>query len=146
MYASAQDMLDRFGTPKLVQLTDINVPMTGTVNATVLSKALADASSVIDGYLVGRYPLPLANPPEVLKVHCCTLAHFRLLGSSADDAAIDANKEALGYLAKVAEGKVSLIAPADVPAAVGAGPVLFNPGSKVMGRESDDADPYRGRW
>lgn len=135
MYAAAQDMLDRFGTPRLVQLTDINAPATGTVNATVLARALEDATAEIDGYLVGRMGLPLASPPAVLKLHCCTIAHFRLLGAAADDATTEAYKAAVAYLARVAKGEISLTAPADAPAATGLGPVLFEPGSKVMGRE-----------
>ncbi len=146
MYATAQDMQDRFGTPRLVQLTDINVPMTGAVNATVLSRALEDASAELDGYLVGRLALPLASPPAVLKLHCCTIAHFRLLGAAAEEPATEAYKAAIAYLGKVAEGKVSLVAPSEVPAVAGLGPVMFDTGSKVMGREQADEDVYRGRW
>lgn len=147
MYATAQDMLDRFGTPRMVQLTDVNVPMTGTVNTTVLSSALADASAEIDGYLAGRMALPLASPPPVLKVHCCTIAHFHLLGSAADEPATKAYDAAIKYFTAVAKGDIALTAPADTPALAGVGPVLFNPGDKVMGRESDSSfDPYRGRW
>lgn len=144
MYATAQDMLDRLGTPKLVQLTDINVPMTGTVNATVLSRALEDASGEIDGYLAGRMALPLANPPAVLKLHCCTIAHFRLMGSAADEALTAAYKAATDYLRAVAKGDIALTAPADAPALAGLGPVLFDAGSKVMGREQ--ADGGRTFW
>jgi len=135
MYATQQDMIDRLGTPRLVQLTDINVPMTGTLNAVALDRALADASAEIDGYLVGRMALPLVAPPAILRVHCCTIAHYRLLGSGADDVTAEAYKSALAFLAKVAAGQILLQAPADVPAITGIGPVLFEPGSKVMGRE-----------
>jgi len=128
-------MIDRLGTPRLVQLTDINTPMTGAVVSVVLDRALTDASDEIDGYLVGRMALPLASPPAILRVHCCTIAHYRLLGSGADDVTAEAYKSALAFLARVADGKCALQAPADVPAVVGIGPVLFDPGSKVMGRE-----------
>lgn len=145
MYATAQDMLDRFGTPRLVQLTDINEPMTGAVNATVLSRALEDASAEIDGYLAGRMALPLANPPAVLKLHCCTIAHWRLLGSSADEAANEAYKAAIAYLTRVAKGEILIAPPADTPPVDGAGTVLFVQGDKVMGREIE-GDCYGGRW
>lgn len=139
MYATAQDMLDRFGTPRLVQLTDVDVPQTGAVNATRLSRALEDASGEIDGYLVGRMALPLATPPQVLKLHCCTIAHFRLLGAAADEASTAAYNAAVAYLRQVARGEILLTAPADVPTPTGLGPVAFSTGSKVMGRDSDGA-------
>lgn len=135
MYATQQDMIDRFGTPKMVQLTDINLPMTGLVNGTVLDRALGDASAEIDGYLVGRMALPLASPPAILKVHCCTIALYRLLGSSAEEGTREDYKAALAYLAKVADGRISISAPADTPALAGVGAVMFDGGSKVMGRE-----------
>lgn len=144
MYATAQDMLDRYGTPRLVQLTDINLPMTNEVNATVLARALEDASGEIDGYLVGRMALPLASPPAVLKLHCCTIAHFRLLGSAADEAATAAYKAAIDYLTRVAKGDILIAAPSDVAAPVGVGPVLFSPGSKAMGREAEGCESGRG--
>lgn len=137
MYATAQDMLDRFGSPRLVQLTDVDLPSTGTVNATRLSRALEDASGEIDGYLVGRMALPLANPPQVLKLHCCTIAHFRLLGAAADEATTAAYTAAVAYLRQVAKGEILLTAPADVPTPAGLGPVSFVAGSKVMGREAE---------
>jgi phage gp36-like protein len=136
MYATQQDMIDRFGTPKLVQLTDINLPMTGELNAVVLDRALGDASAEIDGYLVGRVALPLANPPAVLTVHCCTIALYRLLGSAADENTRKAYELVCAYLAKVADGRIALTPPAETPPLAGVGSVWFEPGGKVMGREA----------
>lgn len=135
MYATQQDLIDRLGLPKLIQLTDINLPMTGQLNPVVVDRALADASAEIDGYLVGRMALPLASPPAVLKVHACTIALFRLLGSSADENARKDYESACAYLARVADGRILLVAPADVPAMTGVGSVWFEGGQKVMGRE-----------
>lgn len=143
MYAIGQDMIDRYGTPRMTQLTDINEPLTGAVVQLVLDRALSDASAEIDGYLVGRMALPLANPPEILRVHCCTIALYRLLGSGVDEATAEAYKLALAYLGKVADGRITLQPPGDVPAMSGVGSVLFDEGFKVMGRESDGG---RGRW
>ena len=140
MYATQQDLIDRFGTPKLIQLTDINLPMTGALNAVVLDRALGDATAEIDGYLVGRMALPLASPPAVLKLHCCTIAIFRLLGSSVDENTRKDYEAVCAYLARVADGRILLTAPSDVPAMAGVGSVWFEGGQKVMGRDTIGRD------
>ncbi len=143
MYATAQDLIDRFGSERLRELTDIEAPATGAIRASVLMAKLADADAEIDGYLVGRYALPMAAWPAVLKVHACSIAWYRLLGSLADAGARQDYEDATTYLVKVAEGRVVLVAPAAAPAAAGAGPVLFDGGSKVWARESSAAS---GDW
>ena len=134
-YATVAELQDRLGEPRLTQLTDLQDPPIGLVDQAVAQKALDDASGEIDGYLVGRYTLPLATPPAVLRVHCITIAHYRLLGERADEVTREAYKAACAFLASVAKGDFPLLPPADVPAPAGVGPVLFEPGSKVMGRE-----------
>lgn len=134
-YATVTDLQDRLGEPRLMQLTDIGDPQVGLVDPAVAQKALDDAAAEIDGYLVGRYALPLASPPAMLRVHACTIAHYRLLGSAVDDATAADYKAVRELLTKVAEGKVLLMPPSEAPAVVGVGAVLFEPGSKVMGRE-----------
>lgn len=135
-YATQQDMLARYGMPRLVQLTDVNVPMTGELVTAVLDARLADASAEIDGYLVGRVTLPLASPPEVLKLLCCRLAYALLLGSAASDADLAELKAARDYLKSVAKGDIPLTPPDQAPAAPGAGSVIFSAGSKDWGREA----------
>jgi phage gp36-like protein len=130
-------MLDRFGTPRLVQLTDINEPLTGEVNPTVLDRALQDASAEIDGYLVGRMAVPLLAPPANFRLLCCSIAHYRLLGSSADDVTQADYANAVAYLSKVATGAISIVAAADTPIQAGLGPVLFVTGQKAFARETD---------
>lgn len=134
-YATVTDLQDRLGEPRLVQLTDLDDPPLGLVNTAVAQKALDDADAEIDGYLVGRYALPLATVPPILRVHACTLAEYRLLGRQADEAARKAYEGVLRYLQAVAEGKVQLLPPADAAPPVGAGSVQFSAGTKVMGRE-----------
>ena len=128
-YATVAELQDRLGEPRLTQLTDLQDPPIGLVDQVGAQKALDDASGEIDGYLVGRYTLPLATPPAVLRVHCITIAHYRLLGERADEVTREAYKAACAFLASVAKGDFPLLPPA------GVGPVLFEPGSKVMGRE-----------
>ena len=58
MYCSVDDMANRFDLNELIQLTDSSG--LGLIDEQVVTAAITDASSVIDGYLGGRYPLPLS--------------------------------------------------------------------------------------
>ncbi len=82
-YATIVDLQDRLGEARLVQLTDRADPPLGVVDVVVAQKALDDADAEIDGYLAGRYVLPLATAPAVLRVHAITIASYRLLGTAA---------------------------------------------------------------
>lgn len=135
-YATVQDLQDRLGEPRLMQLTDLGDPPLGLVDAAVAQRALDDAGAEIDGYLAGRYRLPLADAPAALRVHCLTIAHYRLLGSAVDDATRDDYKAARTFLERVADGRVALLPPDAPNPQAGAGAVLFVAGSKVMGRET----------
>jgi phage gp36-like protein len=137
-YATVTDLQDRLGAARLVQLTDLADPPLGLVDAAVAQQALDDAEAEIDGYLVGRYALPLAAPPAYLRVLACTIAHYRLLGSALDEATKDDYKAARQYLQTVAEGRVLLLPPEQATPPAGAGTVMFEAGAKVMGRETDD--------
>jgi len=136
-YATAQDMTERFGVPEMIQLTDIAVPRLGAVNTVTLDRALGDASAEIDGYLVGRVALPLTAAPALLKVYCCDMARYRLMSVRADDRAKAAYDAAIAWLKRIADGTISLLAPAEAPAAVGLGPVIVTGG---------DRDFARGNW
>lgn len=135
-YATQQDMLERFGADELRQLTDINEPRLDGVDAAVLGKALADAAALIDGYLVGRYPLPLQEPPAVLTVHCAGVARYLLMRYTPDERAKADFEAAMTYLNAVATGKIGLLPPASAPALEGIGTVVFNAGQKTFAREA----------
>jgi phage gp36-like protein len=135
-YATVTDLLARFGAAELEQLTDINKPRLMAVDDVVAAQAIADASALIDGYLLGRYTLPLLPPPEVLKVHCCGLARYQLMRRSPDERATNDYEGAMKFLLSVSKGDIALLPPSSAPALQGLGTVLFSQGGKVMGRES----------
>lgn len=135
-YATQQDMLTRYGLPRLVQLTDINQPQVGELVPAVLGSRLDDATAEIDGYLAGRMAVPLATPPAVVKLLCCRLAYYLLLGATASDVDQADVKAARAYLASVAKGEIALTAPDQVVAIAGEGTVQFATGAKDWGRES----------
>ena len=138
-YATITDLQQRLGEARLQQLTDLSDPPLGILDVVVAQKALDDAQDEIDGYLAGRYTLPLAPVPGVLRVHALTIAHYRLLGNAAGEIEREDYKTVRAYLERVADGRVALLPPAAVQPMLGAGVVLFNGGQKVMGREPSEA-------
>ena len=110
-YCTQADLEERFGAQELIQLTDeVNMPPT-TASAAEIEAACAEAASLIDGYLTGRYTLPLASVPDVLKKWACDIARFFLW----DDRAGEGTPVRRGYedavkqLEAVATGKFRLV-------------------------------------
>lgn len=136
-YADQASMVLRYGSREIIQLTDIEEPFTEAIVPAVLTRALDRASGTIDGYLVGRYAMPLNPAPDIIRTHCESLARYYLSTASVSDVTKADCDAAIRYLEKVASGAIPLLPPEQAPAPAGAGPVLFNPGSKVFGRDAD---------
>lgn len=109
-YATTQDLIDRFSEEELIQLTDRD--STGVIDADVLARALADTDGEIDGYLSGRYALPLAEVPPVLVWVASDISRYHLYDDAAPDQVRTRYEDARRYLEKVADGKVQLGLPA----------------------------------
>lgn len=60
-YANLSGLTARYGQHMLVDLTDRALPPTGQIDVDVVQAALEDTDALIDGYLAGRYALPLAE-------------------------------------------------------------------------------------
>lgn len=124
-YATQQDMEDRFGADEIRRISDYADPPTGEIDPVVVAKALADASAEIDGYLIGRYALPLASPfPAPLVTACEDIARFRMHRHLAGDDIKDAYKNAIARMREIAQGLFKLDVPAALPATDGADEVL----------------------
>ena len=109
-YATPTDIINRYPNRDLVQLTNEDPTIT-TVNTTVLQQALSDASAEIDGYLGGRFTLPLTDPPAVLNRLASDVAIYRLQALRPLHDLADARKrydDAIAMLAKVASGELTL--------------------------------------
>ena len=105
-----QDLINRYPNRDLVQLTNEDPTIT-TVNTTALQQALDDASAEIDGYLGGRFTLPLSDPPVVLHRLACDVAIYRLQSLRPLHDLADARRrydDAIAMLSKVADGTLSL--------------------------------------
>ncbi|WP_036204735.1 phage protein Gp36 family protein [Marinobacter sp. MCTG268] len=105
-YASQADLVERFGERELVNLTDRSG--TGSIDSSVLTVALEDASAEIDGYLAARYQLPLTSVPTVLVRVCADIARYFLHDDNQGDVVEARYKSAVALLKQLASGQVSL--------------------------------------
>lgn len=108
MYATRQDMIDRFTERDVRLVTDRAEPPTGAINDAVLNQALEDAGAEIDGYLTARYALPFADPPKILKRWACDIAWFHLVRDSASETVIARYKSIVRALEQVNDGTLAL--------------------------------------
>lgn len=138
-YANRQEMIDRFSEAELAQLTDKGAIRADRIVDAVLERALADASAEIDGYLAGRYVLPLDPVPANLSLLCCDIARYRLQINEAGEQVKARYDGAVRFLTKVASGDIQIGATAlgATPAAASGG-VSFRTGQKSFGREAFD--------
>lgn len=107
-YATAQDLIDRFGTAELVQLTN---PNGSTVTTAAVDRAIADAGAEIDAYLRPRYALPLAGTSPLLRRHVANLARFFLHqgeGRNPTKEVTDLREQTLAFLKDVSAGRADL--------------------------------------
>jgi len=111
-YCTKQDLIDRFGETELIQLTDRPDPETGAVTGAivdaVLNPAIQDAKDEINGWLAGRYQLPLATVPEVLRRIGCDIARYYLYEQTVTDQVRKRYEDAVKFLACLGKGTISL--------------------------------------
>lgn len=139
MYAQVDDFVVRIGERESIELTDRE--MQGVVDEDLLQVALADSSSQIDGYLGGRYKLPLATVPQNLVRICCDLARYHLTSKSSvtmTEEVENRYKFCLKELENISKGVVSLSLDEEAAAesADGENTVqFFNGGNRIWGRD-----------
>jgi phage gp36-like protein len=107
-YATRQDMLDRFGEQRLIELTDPNAQF---IVDDTLDRALTDADGDIDTHLELRYALPLPAVPTSLKRIACDLARYYLYGDAAPELVVKRYDAAMRFLRAIADGSVQLGVP-----------------------------------
>ncbi len=147
-YASVQDMVDRFGEPEMVQLTDPDIAI---VQAEKVERALADAQALADGYVGRVYRLPLGGctkpapvpgdmnaaqlvaPPQLTRI-ACDVARYYLYDNLAPEHEVYLRyKAAERELVAIAEGKAVLACPWG-----------GTPGTLVAGDAPGDAEVFYG--
>lgn len=129
-YVTQQQLVERFSQDKLVQLTDRADD--GTLDASVLNEAIADAGRVIDAFVAPRYSLPLSQAridASPLTRMAGDLVIYYLQGDLATEESERRYKEAMAFLKDVQGGRASL--GADDPVAVPAGTVVVRGGDSA---------------
>lgn len=106
-YASVQDMIDRYGATELAQRS--NRVDGATVDETVVTRALDDATAEIDSYLTTRYTLPLATVPPVITRLTCDIARYQLHDDGAPETVRTRYEDAVSLLKKFSSGDVCLV-------------------------------------
>lgn len=122
-YCAKSDLVARYGAQELAQLTDevaAHVP-----DDTEITAACDEASSLIDGYVAGRYVVPLSPVPPMVKSWACAIARRLLWKDRAlpDSAVAVAYEDALTALREVAKGVLRLPASSGEASAASGGSV-----------------------
>ena len=110
MYCTQQDLVDRFGETELIQLTDTSGA--GTIDATAVARAIADAEGEIDTYLAKAASLPLSPAPAIVAAAACDMARYRLYRDQLTEPVTQRYKDAIRLLSAIARGEIRLSAEA----------------------------------
>lgn len=119
-YATQAELVERYGEPMLIVLTDREDPPADAIDADVVARALADADAAIDGYLAGRYALPLSSLPPLVRDLALAIAIYKLHRDTASDKIRKDYEDALAQLKQIAAGVVRLAVAGVEPASSGA--------------------------
>lgn len=137
-YATQADLELRFKQQELIELTDD--AGLGVIDAAAVAVVLADTDAEINGYLAGRYSLPLTQTSQELVRLACDIARYRLFDTHANEQVKARYDDAIKKLRDVSNGKASLgIDQASQPVAVAGGATITS-GGRDFGRAG------RGNW
>ncbi len=118
-YASQSDLVERYGETMLINLSDRADPPANVIDAGVVTRALEDTDASINGYLSGRYQLPLQVTPSLLRDLAQTIAVYKLHRDSVSDKIRQDYADALKQLALISTGTVRLDVAGVEPASSG---------------------------
>lgn len=106
-YATQQDIIDRYGEDDLIIAADHDGD--GVADAAVVAQGLSDATDEINTYAGGRYTLPFAEVPPVLKRLCVDMALYLMSKPpSITEEKRKRYEDAIKLLTSISTGKVSL--------------------------------------
>jgi phage gp36-like protein len=133
-YCTQQDLITRYGQDELIQLTDKQ--NLGQLDTDVINSAIADADSIINGYLGSRFSLPITPIPRSLVRIGCELSRYYLYENLAPDEVNDRYKQAIQMLKDIAAGKMSIGISAEGTKPTSENTAQFETGGHVFGRNN----------
>lgn len=126
-YATRADLEKRYGADEIAQRES-------ALADGALDHALVDADALIDGYLAGRYSLPLTAIPPNLPQMACSIARYNLMGDSATERARNDFKDTMAWLKDVEAGRVQLQCASPMPGSEPASVVMLASAPAVFKR------------
>lgn len=107
-YSLQADLLEQISSDKLIQLTDD--ADIGSIDADVISRAIADADAEIDGYCGRRYTVPFTTVPAIIRKVSVDIAIYNLYArrKGAPDDRQKRYDNAIKFLTNVSKGLISL--------------------------------------
>lgn len=100
-YATRADLEALYGTDEITQRESM-------LPAGAVAAALVGADATINGYLSGRYTVPLNPVPADLPARAAALARYAILGEATTERARSDYEDVIGWLKDVAAGRVTL--------------------------------------
>jgi phage gp36-like protein len=129
-YLTIEEFVQRFGLPEVVRMTDAEG--TGRIDRELLVAKLIDAQAMVEAHLAGRYQLPLAQVPLIIKKAIADLARASLYPNGAPDGVSDEAKASTRMLERIQSGQFAVPSAAPLaPAEVTSDPVIFSPGERA---------------
>jgi len=98
MYATRDDMVKRYS---LTEVSQLERYLTGSES---VDAAIADAGSIIEGWIGAKYAVPLEYPPDNIKIFVCDIARYLLWKSKASEEVRRRYDDAMSYLKGVSKG------------------------------------------
>jgi len=109
-YSTQADILDRISSSVLNSIADKDGD--GSADSDVVSRAIADADSLIDSYVGVRHSVPLSTVPTVVRSCSVALAVYNLFvanpHASVPESWAEERKQWMSWLRDVSKGVVSL--------------------------------------
>lgn len=105
-YATVADAIAHWGEAAITLVCDRDGD--GVLDEPEFERQLTIASQQMDGYLIGRYPLPHPNPPEIAKKLCVDIAVYNSTpgADTRTDEMRRRYEDAMKYMQMVAENKI----------------------------------------
>ena len=116
-YITLSQLKTQFGEAEVLALCD--QARDGVIDMAVVDQAISEADAIIDGYLVGRYDLPLDPVPAILVPYTGDIWRYRRYDQRATQQVTERYLAALDWLKMVAKGQIALTVPTGAVAETG---------------------------